>query len=292
MDEVKRSWFIQSWYDQIFKKNKLIWIYNAGVSPGISELLISYVVRKNNITPRSIQLYLQENFDSVIPLWSWSPSVAIDEMLTKPVYIENNKIKYGEVFDPQEKCVGKKKTHYYRVTQEELVDIRSYYPAIGDIAMYVTWSEIEKVKFLYDIWLLSDDKIGKQTLLDITKSKMPRSATPRQIIQAHQNKLIDDARFGFDIKIIWSDNKIHHISLDYDIDAFKKVQKTTFVWSTSISYPTGVWASMIASMILDENKVSIKGIYNCMQIWEIIDLKCIKSIVKSLNKKYIKIKLS
>lgn len=288
LSEIKKLYFEQDKYDAIFKKNNIWWIYNAGISPGISELLISYIIRKYNINPTSIQIYLKENFDSVIPLWSRSPSVAITEMLTEPIYIKDKKINHGEIFSPQNRCIWKKRTHYYRVTQEELISIKKYYPTVRDLGMFVSWSEIEKVKFLYDIWLLSDEKVWKNSLLEILKSKMPRSATPKQIIKANKNKLIDDVWFWRDIKIIWDKEQTHVISLDFDMKWYNKVQKSIYKWATSISYPTWLWASIFANMLLDKEKI---GIYDCLQSSYDLEMDQIKNIINFFKHNHIKIKI-
>lgn len=290
-DELQKKEFEQDWFDHLFRKNKLTWIYNAGVSPGISEILINYVIRKYAITPISIEIYLKENFDSMIPLFSWSPSTAVDEILTKPIYIDNKEVKYWDIFAPQSKCAGKKKSSYYRVTQEELVSLLSSYEDVSNLSMYISWSEIEKIKFLYDIWLLSQEKAGNMSLVDIVKSKMPKSATPSEIKYAYRHGLIDDARFAFHINILWSDST-YTIILDYNKKSFDKIQNSIFSWSTSISYPTWLWASLVLQYILSQFDSLNKWVYNCIKLAEQMDIKYInKYIIKYLKSNNIKIKI-
>jgi saccharopine dehydrogenase-like NADP-dependent oxidoreductase len=105
----------------------LLAVVNAGISPGLTDVLTGYLINKHNITPISYNLYLDENFNSMVPLFSWSPSVALDEVLTPAFVLDDGAIRFDKPFTLIGYCVGNKCFNYYEVTQEELLNMYHHY---------------------------------------------------------------------------------------------------------------------------------------------------------------------
>lgn len=138
----------------------------------------------------------------MVPLFSWSPSVAVDEILTPAFVVDDTKIRLDKPFTLFGYCVGSKCFNYYEVTQEELVSIYARYKhSLRSLKIAVGGSEIEHLKLLYTMGLLSDQPVGNMSLLDIIKSKMPKAATKEEMIDALEKGLVDDAGFSFHIEL-------------------------------------------------------------------------------------------
>ena len=96
------------------------------------------MTKLHTLDPKKITMYLDENFNSLVPLFSRSPSVAITELLTPAVYLENNTYKTTKPFENVTVCsTNKKQKRYIRITQEELISIQLQYPHIHSISMLV-----------------------------------------------------------------------------------------------------------------------------------------------------------
>ncbi|MBP7062376.1 hypothetical protein KBA84_06335 [Patescibacteria group bacterium] len=85
------------------------------------------MIKKHNITPVSYNLYLDENFNSMVPLFSWSPSVALDEVLTPAFVLDDGVVRFDKPFTLIGYCVGNKCFNYYEITQEELLNMYHHY---------------------------------------------------------------------------------------------------------------------------------------------------------------------
>lgn len=287
LEDVVAGNFEQSKFDLEYKKLGLIAIINAGVSPGLTEFMIWYICQKYHITPQSIKIYLDEDFNCIKPLFSRSPRVAIQELLTLSVYIQDGHILHWGIFEDNKiYSIGHKCKDYIRVTQEELVSIKSAYTHISDLALFAWWSEIEQMRLLYNLGIFQDEII-----LQALIHKLPNAATRQEIKQAYNKSLIDDA--GFEVTIVVDDGiQIRTIQIIFDFRSFQKIQHTPYAWATSIWYPTGVsagWIWYIAHLAMQNH---YSGIYNCLQLAQMTNHLIIDQVVQHIQKSYIDIIIS
>lgn len=88
-------------FDQAFKKSKLKAIIGAGVSPGISNLLVANAADKmNEVDEVKIRTIEEQKASELI--FSWSPKVTLDELTAKPLVLENSEYRSIKPFDEPE----------------------------------------------------------------------------------------------------------------------------------------------------------------------------------------------
>lgn len=279
-----RAWHVQQdALHESFVQAWLLAVVNAGISPWLTEVLTGYMITKHAIVPRSYNLYLDENFNSMIPLFSRSPSVAIDEMLTPAFVLDDGNVRIDKPFTLLWYCVWSKCFNYYEITQEEAVWMyRHYKDSLHTMKIVAGWSEVEHLKLLYTMGLLSSEKVWeKLTLLDIIKSKMPKAATKEEMIDAWEKSLIDDAWFSFQIELQWSD-KLYTIRCVFDFSAFKSLKQTSYYGATSISYPTWLGAGYIRWLA---QWFSWKGVVSCLDIGLQVEEESLLTMLSALKDK-------
>ena len=276
---VKNKSFPQSALAEKFQENNLCALLNCGISPWITEFCISYITRTYSIDPDTITLYLDENFNSLVPLFSRSPSVAITELLTPAVYIENKQYHTAQPFDNVTVCSSnKKRMHYIRITQEELISIQLMYPNMRSLSILAWWSEIEQGRLLYNLGLLTDPEIKSKLL-----KKLPGAASKEDISHAFDNNLIDDAWFCFSMEIK-DTQQSKHIQVSFWFDDFKIIQKGRYKGSTSISYPTGLSAAWIL-FLWQSHKIS--GVHDCLSFSHELPLSALEDTRTFLKNNHI-----
>ena len=287
MDDVVAGHVPQYKFDTQYRRLGLMGIVNAWVSPGLTELMIGRLCRTHDLQPQSVMIYLDEDFNCTKPLFSRSPRVAIQELLTPAVWIQQWNIVHGGVFEDTEVCsIWHKCKDYIRITQEELVSLRSAYPNLNQLAVFAWWSEIEHVRFLYNLWILSD-----MQMLDLLMQKIPRAATRQEITSAYQKSLIDDAGFEATI-VIQTQTQTYRIQIVFDFNSFQQIQHTPYAGSTSIAYPTGLSASWLWYLGHLASQQHHAGVYDCLQLGQMTDQLIIDQVIQHIQQSYINIVIS
>lgn len=277
---VSKKAFPQSVFASECTKNNISALINCGISPWMTEFCIAYMSRKYHINPKKIEIYLDENFNSLVPLFSWSPSVAITELLTPAIYLKNNIYHTAQPFENTTLSIDKKRKHYIRLTQEELISIQNQYQQLDSVEMFVWWSEIEQIRLLYNLWLLTDPAMKSKLL-----SQLPDAANRKDISHAFDNNLIDDAGFSFIINLEDNDNK-KTIQWIFDFEWFRAVQDSIYKGSTSISYPTGLSAAWILYLW---HTHKIVGMHDCLWFAHQLPLDVLEETRSFLNNNHIHI---
>ncbi len=284
-EDVRAGRVQQDEFHEAFVEAGLLAVVNAGISPGLTDILTGYLIKKYAITPVSYNLYLDENFNSMVPLFSWSPSVALDEVLTPAFVLDDGVVRLDKPFTLIGYCVGNKCFNYYEITQEELLNMYHHYKdSLRSLKIAVGWSEVEHIKLLYTMGLLSDEqRVGELSLLDIVKSKMPKAATKEEMIDAMEKWLIDDAGFSFHIELGGHD-KIYVVRAVFDFDAFRDLKNTSYYGATSISYPTGISAGYIWWLA---QSFAQKGVVSCLDIGLWVSEDAVIGLIDSMKQKWI-----
>lgn len=147
-------------YDNDFQAIGRVGLINAGVSPGITNLLAAEAVSRLDKTD-SIKIRLIEEMGSDALAFSWSKKMLLDEVNWKPIIYRNGKFIKQENFSNKEtfeypKPFGKKDA--YLLSQEEIGTIPNYLPvAAVDIKTYDNHMSVFQA--LVKLGLVSEDKI-------------------------------------------------------------------------------------------------------------------------------------
>lgn len=245
--------FGQESYNSTFKNKNIFALINAGISPGITNFLIGEKLLdcddrcRTNI--KSVNLYLLENIRSSEIVFSWSPQVAFDELEQKPRFFENKKLHTVAPFSHSTEYEFphfKEPVEQYPLYQEEILSLHQTFPQIASIKVYTGGSEVELVKSLYQLNLLSkNDPVCKQagmSVESIVRSVVPGMKTPEEMEQLVRKGVIKSAQFSAMAEIT-KDDVVEVTGLSFH--RYKDLLNSPYKGSTYISYPTGIGAAVM-----------------------------------------------
>lgn len=273
--------FDQQVLNKEFEEKSLFSLINLGISPGITNFLIGERIYSLSNLPyitkvKKIEINLLEEIHSKELIFSWSPNVAIEEVSFKPIFFKKNKLISLKPF-------SKSKTYkfpYFRnfvqvypVFQEELISLKQSFQDLEDIKMFVGGNEIELMKNLYQLNLLSNKycygyKDSQISINSIIKDIIPKMKSPEIIEQFVKDKTIKYAEFSaladiyLEISYPQNNKKVKSIeSIGISFNKYTSLIKTAYSGSTYVSYPTGVGAAILIFYSLTNKKLcDIKGV--------------------------------
>jgi saccharopine dehydrogenase-like NADP-dependent oxidoreductase len=255
--------FSQYQYDQALRERGLAALINMGISPGVTDFLIGrrmydlLATDRKNLEIKSINLFLLEDIDSDSIIFSWSPVVALEELAQRPRYLTEGRIHVLEPFSeagefqfPHEA----KSNRQYPLYQEELLSLHRAFPDIETIAIYTGGSEVELVKALFQLNLLSKRSLPNQPELTVeamVRAILPGMNKPRRIEEFLRNGTIRRAHFAAAAEIRVSEivrnerqTVIETVGLSYL--RYPQLLDSPYAGATYISYPTAVGAAILA----------------------------------------------
>lgn len=147
-------------FNERFKEKNIFGLINAGVAPGMDNLLSRECADELDIV-ETIKIRLVDYSGSKKMYFSWSKEVLLEELASKPLIFENWKFKQVDAFSGQEDFkfpmpFGIKKVNL--ICQEEIGTIPLYIK-VKNIDEKDYDDQVQKQKFLYDLGLLSKEKI-------------------------------------------------------------------------------------------------------------------------------------
>lgn len=173
-------------FNDKFKRKNIFGLINAGVAPGIDNLLAKECADELDEVD-SIKIRLVDYSGSEEIYFSWSKEVLLEELASEPLVYQNGKFKIMKAFSGIEefeypKPFGKKIVNL--ICQEE----------VGTIPLYIKVKNVDekdyddqmpKQKVLYDLGLISKEKIKVGTCeispLDFTCKVLPEVSTSEEI---------------------------------------------------------------------------------------------------------------
>ncbi|MBF7071708.1 saccharopine dehydrogenase C-terminal domain-containing protein [Aliarcobacter butzleri] len=273
--------FEQQSLNEEFEKNSLFALINLGISPGITNFLIGERIYSLSNLPyetkvSKIEINLLEEIQSKQLIFSWSPKVAIEEISYSPLFFKKNKLKKIEPFSKSKTYkfpYFKNFVELYPVFQEEIISLKQSFKDVENIKMFVGGNEIELMKNLYQLNLLSNKycygyKDSEISINSIIKDVIPKMKSPQIIEDYIKNKTIKYAEFCaiadiyLEISYPQNSKKIKNVeSIGISFNKYTNLIKTNYSGSTYISYPTGIGAGiLIFYTLLNQNFNDIKGV--------------------------------
>ncbi|MFY9073290.1 saccharopine dehydrogenase C-terminal domain-containing protein [Aliarcobacter butzleri] len=273
--------FKQQSLNQEFEKNSLFALINLGISPGITNFLIGERIYSLSNLPyetkvSKIEINLLEEIQSKQLIFSWSPKVAIEEISYSPLFFKKNKLKKIEPFSKSKTYkfpYFKNFVELYPVFQEEIISLKQSFKDVENIKMFVGGNEIELMKNLYQLNLLSNKycygyKDSEISINSIIKDVIPKMKSPEIIEDYIKNKTIKYAEFCaiadiyLEISYPQNSKKIKNVeSIGISFNKYTNLIKTNYSGSTYISYPTGIGAGiLIFYTLLNQIFNDIKGV--------------------------------
>lgn len=255
--------FDQYRHDKALRERGVGALINQGISPGVTDFLIGRCVYGHLDTAgtglriESVDLYLLEDIDSDSVVFSWSPVVALEELAARPRILSDGLIRVMDPFSlaryhafPNEP----RPTRQYPLYQEELLSLHRAFPQIPSIGVYTGGSEVELVKALFQLNLLSKQTLPDQPELTVeamVRAILPGMQRPRRIEDLLRSGVIRRAHFCASAEIRISETirnerqtVIETVGLSYL--RYKDLLGSPYAGATYISYPTGVGAAIMA----------------------------------------------
>ncbi|KLE09394.1 hypothetical protein AF80_06795 [Aliarcobacter butzleri L355] len=273
--------FEQQSLNEEFEKNSLFALINLGISPGITNFLIGERIYSLSNLPyetkvSKIEINLLEEIQSKQLIFSWSPKVAIEEISYSPLFFKKNELKKIEPFSKSKTYkfpYFKNFVELYPVFQEEIISLKQSFKDVENIKMFVGGNEIELMKNLYQLNLLSNKycygyKDSEISINSIIKDVIPKMKSPEIIEDYIKNKTIKYAEFCaiadiyLEISYPQNSKKIKNVeSIGISFNRYTNLIKTNYSGSTYISYPTGIGAGILIFYTLLNQKLNdIKGV--------------------------------
>ncbi|MCT7603639.1 saccharopine dehydrogenase NADP-binding domain-containing protein [Aliarcobacter butzleri] len=280
-DVISSLQFEQQSLNEEFEKNSLFALINLGISPGITNFLIGERIYSLSNLPyetkvSKIEINLLEEIQSKQLIFSWSPKVAIEEISYSPLFFKKNKLKKIEPFSKSKTYkfpYFKNFVELYPVFQEEIISLKQSFKDVENIKMFVGGNEIELMKNLYQLNLLSNKycygyKDSEISINSIIKDVIPKMKSPQIIEDYIKNKTIKYAEFCaiadiyLEISYPQNSKKIKNVeSIGISFNKYTNLIKTNYSGSTYISYPTGIGAGiLIFYTLLNQIFNDIKGV--------------------------------
>lgn len=254
--------FAQQSLNESFKNKGRFALINLGISPGVTNFLIGERMAHFHRLPykthlKKINIHLLEEITSKELVFSWAPHVAIEEISSPPLYFKGKKAKSLKPFS---KAKSYKFPYFqnpitlYPVFQEELISLRQSYPEAGELRMHVGGNEIELMKNLYELNLLSHRycyQDAQISLNAIIKEVIPKMKTPEVMEQLVREKTITAATF---CAVADMGLEVHHNehgkvkcveSVGVSFTEVTSLLGTPYSGATYISYPTGIGAAVL-----------------------------------------------
>jgi len=263
-DETERTLtFSQIALDQAYQDRGCAALINFGISPGVTNFLIGLRLhqlrgsRRRELEIESVDLYLLEDIDSDEIVFSWSPLVALEELAERPRLFRNGRLQVLEPFSAAREHTFPGEvapTRQYPLYQEELLSLHRSFPEIQSIGVYTGGSEVELVKALYKLNLLSKRTLPQQSDLTVeamVRAILPGMNKPRRIEEYLRNGVIRRAHFAAAAEIryteqVRSDRQTTIETVGISYLRYQGLLDSPYAGATYISYPTAVGAAILA----------------------------------------------
>jgi len=184
-----------------FQKAKLVGLINAGIAPGITNLLAKEIADKLDKISE-IKIRLIEDQKSSEFVFSWSPQVTLDELSARPLTYRNGRFQLLEPFGGTEEYdfpqpFGKR--YAFNVYGDEISTIPRYIK-VKRIDFKSSGTDIEFSKALYGLGLFSKKPFfldGKKIIpLKFFSKIAPALPTPKEMIKLIESGIIENAVFA------------------------------------------------------------------------------------------------
>jgi len=255
--------FSQYSLDQAYRERGRAALINFGISPGVTNFLIGLrlhqlrAARRRDLEIESVDLYLLEDIDADEIVFSWSPLVALEELAERPRLLRNGRLQVLEPFSAAREHTFPGEitpTRQYPLYQEELLSLHRSFPEIESIGVYSGGSEVELVKALFKLNLLSKRTLPQQSELTVeamVRAILPGMNKPRRIEDYLRNGVIRRAHFAAAAEIRYTEQvrsdrqkTIETVGVSYL--RYQGLLNSPYAGATYISYPTAVGAAILA----------------------------------------------
>jgi saccharopine dehydrogenase-like NADP-dependent oxidoreductase len=177
-------------YVKKFEGKKRVALINAGVAPGLTNLLVKRAAELLDEV-EAVHIRLYESSESDDPISQWSPEVSFDEAVSHPQVYRNGKFQLGKRFSEIEKFRFADPIGNARVVlaaQDEVATLPHFIP-MRELNVKIGGNEIDRLRRWH--------KQGKLTKSrGMTKQRFPQTSSPRMIARLIRQGILQNARFA------------------------------------------------------------------------------------------------
>ena len=269
-------------FNSKFKKKRLIGLINAGVSPGLTNLLAKECVDLFDEID-SIKIRLYEDTKTPDFYFPWSIEWLLDEINSKPLVYRNWKFRIMDNFSEEEtynfpRGIGKRKVAL--ASQEEVGTIPIFIQ-VKNVDIKIFDSQANIAKFLMRMVLVYKYEV-KMCRCKISPVEFTSSLAKAKQKDFMKMKVPGDAQFIFAVEAEGKRNNKNKKAGFYAIFPKQKQINRLGLHANFISYPTALCTKVFAMMI---PKIKNCGVFPP----EALDKKIRHKIINEL-KKYVKIR--
>lgn len=182
-------------YDQNFREKNRIALINAGVAPGLTNLLVRRSADLLDAVD-TVQIRLYESTEAEDPISSWSAEVSFDEATSRPRIYRDGRFRLARRFSERERFrfpppIGK--TSVVLAAQDE-VGTLPYFIHMRNLDVKIGGNEIERLRRWYRQGKLSQSR-------GMAKKRFPQTPTPRQVARLIRQGKLQNARFAMAVLV-------------------------------------------------------------------------------------------
>lgn len=177
-------------FDASFRKKRRTAVINAGVAPGLTNLLVA---RSADLLDGvdAVRIRLYENTDSDDPVSQWSPDASFDEAVSRPRVYRNGRFRLGARFGEREVFrfpppIGP--VGVVLAAQDEVCTLPRVF-AMRELDVKIGGNDFERLRRWYRLGKLRKSR-------GLSAKHFPKTPTPRQVAKLMRRGRLWHARFA------------------------------------------------------------------------------------------------
>jgi saccharopine dehydrogenase-like NADP-dependent oxidoreductase len=177
-------------YTKKFEEKKRAALINAGVAPGLTNLLVKRAADLLDEV-EAVHIRLYESSESEDPISQWSPEVSFDEAVSHPRVYRDGKFQLDRRFSEIEKFRFPEPIGSVRVVlaaQDEVATLPHFIP-MRDLDVKIGGNEIDRLRRWHKQGKLSKSR-------GMTRQRFPQTSSPRMIAKLIRQGILQNARFA------------------------------------------------------------------------------------------------
>ncbi len=184
-------------FDRRFQLKRRLAMINAGVSPGLTNLLTRRAAEILDAAPagrgavEAVHIRLYESTESADPISMWSAEESFDEAVMRPRIYRNGRHRLAKRFSERERFrfpapIGE--TSVVLATQDEVGTLPRFLP-MREMDAKIGGNEIDRLRRWYRQGKLSRSR-------GLVAKRFPKTPTPRQVARLIRRGVLQNARFA------------------------------------------------------------------------------------------------
>jgi len=177
-------------YTKRFWEKKRVALINAGVAPGLTNLLVKRAAEMLD-DANSVHIRLYESSESEDPISQWSPEVSFDEAVSHPRIYRGGRFQLGKRFSEVEKFRFPEPIGTVRVVlaaQDEVATL-PHFIRMRELDVKIGGNEIDRLRRWHKQGKLSKSR-------GMARHRFPQTFSPKRIAKLIRLGILQNARFA------------------------------------------------------------------------------------------------